>query len=88
MIIFYLQDFLICIEMFLAAIAHHYSFSYKEYVLPENPSPSCFGSFLAMWDVSDVKRDISEHLGVVGMLHNFIKNMISLATNISNNFHM
>ncbi|KAF9822839.1 hypothetical protein SFRURICE_000908 [Spodoptera frugiperda] len=61
-----LQDFLICIEMFLAAIAHHYSFSYKPYVSPENPSPSCLGSFLAMWDVSDVKRDISEHLGVVG----------------------
>lgn len=63
---FSLQDFLICIEMFLAAIAHHYSFSYKPYVSPENPSPSCLGSFLAMWDVSDVKRDISEHLGVVG----------------------
>lgn len=61
-----LQDFLICIEMFLAAIAHHYSFSYKPYVSPQNPSPSCLGSFLAMWDVSDVKRDISEHLGVVG----------------------
>lgn len=27
-----LQDFLICIEMFLAAIAHHHSFSYKAYV--------------------------------------------------------
>ncbi|XP_026491371.1 transmembrane protein 184C [Vanessa tameamea] len=61
-----LQDFLICIEMFLAAIAHHYSFSYKPFVSPLDPSPSCLGSFLAMWDVSDVKRDISEHLGVVG----------------------
>lgn len=61
-----LQDFLICIEMFLAAIAHHYSFSYKPYVSPLDASPSCLGSFLAMWDVSDVKRDISEHLGVVG----------------------
>ncbi|CAG9792136.1 unnamed protein product [Diatraea saccharalis] len=61
-----LQDFLICIEMFLAAIAHHYSFSYKQFVSRESPSSSCFGSFLAMWDVSDVKRDISEHLGVVG----------------------
>ncbi|VVC91698.1 transmembrane protein 184C [Leptidea sinapis] len=61
-----LQDFLICIEMFLAAIAHHYSFSYKPYVSPDNPPPSCLGSFLAMWDVSDVKRDISDHIGVVG----------------------
>lgn len=45
---------------------------------PENPSPSCFGSFLAMWDVSDVKRDISEHLGVVGMLQQYdnLKNIL------------
>jgi len=28
-----LQNFLICIEMFLAAIAHHYFFTYKDYVL-------------------------------------------------------
>ncbi|XP_013185709.1 transmembrane protein 184C [Amyelois transitella] len=61
-----LQDFLICIEMFLAAVAHHYSFTYKAFVSPLDSSPSCLGSFLAMWDVSDVKRDISEHLGVVG----------------------
>lgn len=27
-----LQNFLICIEMFLAAVAHHYSFTYKPFV--------------------------------------------------------
>lgn len=27
-----LQNFLICIEMFIAAVAHHYSFSYKPFV--------------------------------------------------------
>lgn len=27
-----LQNFLICIEMFLAAVAHHRSFSYKPYI--------------------------------------------------------
>lgn len=27
-----MQDFIICIEMFLAAIAHHYTFTYKPYV--------------------------------------------------------
>lgn len=26
------QDFIICIEMFLAAIAHHYTFTFKPYV--------------------------------------------------------
>lgn len=27
-----IQDFLICIEMFLAAVAHHYCFSHKPFV--------------------------------------------------------
>ena len=61
-----LQDFLICFEMFLAAVAHHYSFSYKPYVNVLATQQSCCAAFLAMWDVSDVQRDIKEHLGVVG----------------------
>jgi hypothetical protein len=61
-----LQDFLICIEMFLAAVAHHYSFSYRPYVNVSAGQQSCCAAFLAMWDVSDVQRDIKEHLGVVG----------------------
>lgn len=60
-----LQDFIICIEMFLAAIAHHYSFSYKPYV-QEAEEVSCFDSFLAMWDVSDIRDDISEQIRRVG----------------------
>lgn len=61
-----LQNFLICIEMCLAAIAHHYSFSYEQYVTPGAHSQSCCASFLAMWDISDVQTDIREHLGIVG----------------------
>ncbi|XP_069487348.1 transmembrane protein 184C [Ambystoma mexicanum] len=60
-----LQDFVICIEMFLAAIAHHYSFSYKPYV-QEAEEGSCFDSFLAMWDISDLRADISEQVRNVG----------------------
>ncbi|KAF7274176.1 hypothetical protein GWI33_013148 [Rhynchophorus ferrugineus] len=61
-----LQDFLICIEMCLAAIAHHYSFSYQPYVRPGTRQQSCCSAFLAMWDISDVQRDIQEHIGIVG----------------------
>jgi len=32
-----LQDFLVCIEMFLAAVAHHYAFHYKDFVDPNRP---------------------------------------------------
>lgn len=60
-----LQDFIICVEMFLAAIAHHLSFSYKPYV-QEAEEGSCFDSFLAMWDVSDLRADISEQVRNVG----------------------
>lgn len=60
-----LQDFIICVEMFLAAIAHHYSFSYKPYV-QEAEEGSCFDSFLAMWDISDIRADISEQVRNVG----------------------
>uniref|UniRef100_A0A2K5PE29 Transmembrane protein 184C n=1 Tax=Cebus imitator TaxID=2715852 RepID=A0A2K5PE29_CEBIM len=42
-----LQHFIICIEMFLIAIAHHYTFSYKPYVQEAEEGP-CFDSFLAM----------------------------------------
>ncbi|XP_025830833.1 transmembrane protein 184C-like [Agrilus planipennis] len=59
-----LQNFLICIEMCMAAVAHHYSFSYKPYVTSDS-SPSCCSAFLAMWDISDVQRDISEHINIV-----------------------
>ncbi|XP_063233090.1 transmembrane protein 184C [Bacillus rossius redtenbacheri] len=62
-----LQDFLICIEMFLAAVAHHFSFSHKPYASGDGAhEQSCCSAFLAMWDVSDVQRDIKEHFGVVG----------------------
>lgn len=50
----------------MAAIAHHYSFSYQPYARSDT-TQSCCAAFLAMWDVSDVQRDIQEHLGIVGM---------------------
>ncbi|XP_042326075.1 transmembrane protein 184C [Sceloporus undulatus] len=60
-----LQDFIICVEMFFAAIAHHYSFSYKPYV-QEAEEGSCFDSFLAMWDISDLRADVTEQVRHVG----------------------
>lgn len=65
-----LQNFLICIEMFLAAIAHSYSFSHKAYVDMAADQPNCCQSFCHMWDISDVKQDLQEHLGVVSKFIN------------------
>lgn len=62
------QDFVICVEMFLAAIAHHFSFTYKPYI-QEAEEVSCFDSFMAMWDISDVRADISEQVRNVGRCH-------------------
>lgn len=61
-----LQDFLICIEMFLAAIAHYFSFSHKPYIRSDNEDVNCFASFLMMWDVSDMRDDVIEHVKVIG----------------------
>lgn len=60
-----MQNFLICIEMFIAAVAHHYAFSYKSYVDEEYETGNCCHTFLLIWDISDVRSDIREHVYVV-----------------------
>lgn len=63
------QDFLICIEMFIAALAHKYSFPHEPYHIniPDYGNDrTWFNSLSQMWDMSDVRHDVSEHLGVVG----------------------
>ena len=52
--------------MFLAAVAHHYTFSYRPYVDMAQDQQGCCFAFLNMWDVSDVRRDLTEHFNVVG----------------------
>lgn len=59
------QNFLICIEMFIAAVAHQYAFSYKPYVDDEHESGNCCHTFLLIWDISDVRSDLREHVYVV-----------------------
>ncbi|KAI5733833.1 hypothetical protein M8J76_016556 [Diaphorina citri] len=61
-----LQNFLICIEMFLAAVAHHYSFSHLPFVDPHHKDISYLSAVSAMWDVSDVGQDIREHFVFYG----------------------
>lgn len=52
--------------MFIFAIAHYYVFSHKPYVDPSSPPPPCCASFVSMWDVSDVRDDIVQHVQSVG----------------------
>ena len=61
-----LQDFCICIEMFIAAIAHYFSFSHRPYVDYALGYGNCWHSFQSMWDVSDVRDDVVEHVRQVG----------------------
>lgn len=81
--------------MFLAAIAHHYTFTYKPYVqvsinlsvflsvnafashlrsllsfLQEAEEGTCFDSFLAMWDFSDIRADVTEQVRHAGECRN------------------
>ena len=52
--------------MFVAAIAHFFAFSHKPFIDRTADDPNCCRSFLSMWDVSDVKDDVIEHVKVVG----------------------
>ncbi|XP_037050563.1 transmembrane protein 184C [Bradysia coprophila] len=62
-----LQDFLICIEMFFAALAHQYSYPHRPFHrnTPDGNNGLTYNAFRAMWDVSDIREDIFEHFSVV-----------------------
>lgn len=68
-----IQNFLICVEMFWAAVGHHMAFPLDELsgegsvpgVGVEGEPRSFCASLLRMCDVSDVQSDLNEHLGVV-----------------------
>ncbi|KAF8072632.1 hypothetical protein HT031_000292 [Scenedesmus sp. PABB004] len=61
-----LQDFLICIEMFLAALAHAYAFPPRDYIDPNIPTKGFFTNVRYMFDLRDVVVDVQgvleEHL--------------------------
>lgn len=68
--LFLFQNFLICIEMFVAAVAHIYSFPHHPFHInsPQywnNPNHNWCRAFLSMIDISDIQEDVTEHLGVV-----------------------
>ena len=65
------QDFCICIEMFLAAIAHYFSFSHIPYVDPDSTDVNCCTSFMSMCDVSDVRDDVVDHVRHVGRWYKY-----------------
>jgi uncharacterized protein Usg len=54
-----LQDFIICIEMFLAAIVHYFVFSHKPFVDGRAKIP-CLESIVRMLDIRDVGEDVKE----------------------------
>ena len=53
--------------MFFAAIAHHYAFSYKPFVTTDHNVP-WYRSIRSMFDVSDVRDDVADHVARVGKL--------------------
>ncbi|XP_076812932.1 transmembrane protein 184C-like [Clavelina lepadiformis] len=60
-----IQDLLICFEMFFAAIAHHYTFSYQPFVIAGHNIP-WYRSIKNMFDISDVRDDVTDHVKRVG----------------------
>lgn len=55
--------------MFIAALAHKYSFPHKPYhinIPNYGNERTWFNSLAPMWDFTDVQQDLTEHIGVVG----------------------
>lgn len=55
--------------MFIAAIAHKYSFPHQPYhinIPNYGNDRTWFNSLAPMWDLTDVGQDLSDHIGVVG----------------------
>ena len=54
-----LQEFLICVEMFFAALAHAHSFPPRDYMDPAGTVPKGFKrNIRIMFDVTDVVDDV------------------------------
>eukprot|EP00730_Choanoeca_flexa_P013965 TRINITY_DN5923_c0_g1_i1.p1 TRINITY_DN5923_c0_g1~~TRINITY_DN5923_c0_g1_i1.p1 ORF type:complete len:438 (+),score=86.53 TRINITY_DN5923_c0_g1_i1:103-1416(+) len=66
-----IQDFLICVEMFIAALVHHRVFSYKEH-LPrdgsDGPEVTFRSAIRNLLDISDVTHTVLDHVQTVATL--------------------
>ena len=54
-----LQNFLICIEMFFAALGHAHAFPPRDYMDPSRPPAGLMNNVKVMFDVGDVMSDVS-----------------------------
>lgn len=63
-----LQNFLLCLEMVVAAAGHHYSYPYHEHQIniPNYRPANNFRQLLGpIFDVNDIMQDVREHMGAV-----------------------
>ena len=69
-----LQEFLICVEMFFAALAHAHSFPPRDYMDPAGGAPRGFKQNLRiMFDVTDVVDDVQ------GVVDDTVSTLLQLA---------
>jgi len=61
-----LQDFLICVEMLIAAIGHLVAFSHEDFKIADRPPMSRWAKLRAVFDVEDVRADMYGHMKEVG----------------------
>ena len=73
-----LQNFLICIEMFFAALGHAHAFPPRDYMDPSRPPAGLMNNVKVMFDVGDVMSDVS---GLVSGTRDGIFDMVNRPLN-------
>nr|XP_046908871.1 transmembrane protein 184C-like [Dermatophagoides farinae] len=76
-----LQDFIICFEMLIAAIAHIFVFSHKPFIDEQRRSNPMFYSFSRIVDMTDERTDVADHFRQIG---NRMKNIWTSSQQQSN----
>ncbi|CAD7695747.1 unnamed protein product [Ostreobium quekettii] len=81
------QELLICIEMFLAALVFAYVFPPKDYMDPSAPSAGFFNNLKSMFDMRDVMRDVTDVVDAdVSMTKERVANLTSRVVHTSGLF--
>lgn len=76
--VFSFQDFMICFEMLVAAIAHTFVFSHKPFIDDSRVTNPMFYSLQRIIDLSDERHDVYDHIRHISKFYHLWNQKISV----------